>query len=43
MFGGVLCKLTSKYEQAGLDIPLTKSPNHVYQLTITNSLYQTVV
>ena len=42
-FRVVLCKLTSQYGAAGLDMPLRESSNHVYQLTITYGLYQTVI
>ena len=38
----VQCKLTIKNGPAGLDMHLRGSPNYVYQLTINNSLYQTV-
>ena len=41
-FGGILCKLTSQYGPEGRDMPLRESLNHVYRITITNSLYQTV-
>ena len=38
-FGVILCKSTSQYGPEGLDMPLRESPNHVYELTITNSWY----
>ena len=36
------CKILSQNGPARLDLPLRKSPNYVYQLTITNRLYQIV-
>ena len=41
-FGVVQCKITSQNVPAGLDMPLKRSPNYIYQLTTTNSLHQTV-